>query len=362
MPIEHAIWTVGDEPRQLREHTLAKEQQLEDMIVRAPSLLSEEWMLIGRQEDTGHGGRVDLLAIAPDGCLVLIELKRDRTPREVIAQALDYAAWVENLKPGDLVTIYGRFVPGRDLAGDLHARFGRAFDEDEINASHQIVIVAATLDARTERIVAYLAQRDIPINVLFFRVFSHGTETLLSRAWLRDPVESQASVTVATKGATEPWNGEFYCSFGHGPERSWEDAVEFGFICAGGGTWYTQTLALLRPGDRIWTKVPGQGFVGVGRVTGPVQLAREFEVNTPQGPRAVLDVATRAQYFREQAEDLDACEHFVPVRWLQTVPLEGAVQDLGMFGNQNTVCRPRTPQWRATVERLKAKFPGFDRA
>ncbi len=31
-------------------------------------------MLIGRQEYTGFGGRVDLLAVAPDGAVVLIKL------------------------------------------------------------------------------------------------------------------------------------------------------------------------------------------------------------------------------------------------------------------------------------------------
>lgn len=55
-------------------------------------------MLIGRQQATGFGGRIDLLAVAPDGSLVLIELKRDRTPREVVAQALHYAGWVEKLR------------------------------------------------------------------------------------------------------------------------------------------------------------------------------------------------------------------------------------------------------------------------
>lgn len=34
-------------------------------------------MLIGRQERTNDGGILDLLAIAPDGSLVLIELKAD---------------------------------------------------------------------------------------------------------------------------------------------------------------------------------------------------------------------------------------------------------------------------------------------
>jgi hypothetical protein len=50
----------------------------------------------------------------------------------------------------------------------------------------------------------------------------------------------------------------------------------------------------------------------------------------------------------------------VPIQWLQTVPLEKAVQEIGMFGNQNTVCKPTTPKWRSTVERLKEKFPNFD--
>lgn len=98
MPIRTQVWTVGAQPELLKDAQLVSEQLLEDMIVQAPGLLSDDWMLIGRQENTGHGGRIDLLALAPDVSLVLIELKRDRTPREVVGQALDYAAWVEKLK------------------------------------------------------------------------------------------------------------------------------------------------------------------------------------------------------------------------------------------------------------------------
>jgi RecB family endonuclease NucS len=92
MPIQHAIWRVGDEPAPLVSSKLASEQQLEGMIVRDPRILSGEWMLIGRQEITTQGGRIDMLAIAPDGSPVLIEFKRDRTPREIVAQSLDYAS------------------------------------------------------------------------------------------------------------------------------------------------------------------------------------------------------------------------------------------------------------------------------
>lgn len=62
------------------------------MILNDPTIISDQWMIIGHQENTLDKGRIDLLAIAPDASLILIELKRDRTPREVVAQALDYAS------------------------------------------------------------------------------------------------------------------------------------------------------------------------------------------------------------------------------------------------------------------------------
>lgn len=46
--------------------------------------------MIGRQVRTTHGGYIDLLALNQDGQLIVIELKRELTPREVVAQALDY--------------------------------------------------------------------------------------------------------------------------------------------------------------------------------------------------------------------------------------------------------------------------------
>jgi RecB family endonuclease NucS len=129
MPIRTAIWKVGTRPEPLAESSLASEQLLESMIVASPQILSDEWMLIGRQEDTGFGGRIDLLAIAPDASLVLIELKRSRTPRDVVAQALDYAGWVEKLRSDEIAAIYGRFASGRSLAADFLSRFGLKLDE-----------------------------------------------------------------------------------------------------------------------------------------------------------------------------------------------------------------------------------------
>jgi hypothetical protein len=355
MPISHALWTVASQPVEVAIGVLSSEQQLEQMIVAEPRILSDEWMLVGRQEDTGHGGRVDLLALTPDGSLVLVELKRDRTPREVVAQALDYAAWVEELQPEHVAAIYARFRPGRSLAEDFNARFGQHLDEETLNDSHQVVVVASSLDASTERIVGYLNRRGVAINVLFFQVFDHGPQKLLSRAWLIDPVDVQVQAAGAVRGREqEPWNGEFYVSFGEGVSRRWDEAVKYGFISGGGGAWYSNSLRMLNKGDRIWVKIPGRGFVGVGRVIGPRTSAADFEIDGRPG----LEVL-QADYHRTFVNDPEKSEYFVPVRWLQTAAGTQAVQEVGMFGNQNTVCKPRTPLWRTTVERLKVRFPGY---
>lgn len=355
MPIRHALWKVSSRPTELPRGTLPAEETLREMIVAAPSILSDEWMLIGREVDTGLGGRLDLLAVAPDGALILIELKRNRTPRDVVAQALDYACWVDGLEPDDVAEVYRRFAPGRDLGTDFLARFGQALDEDSLNGSHQIVVVASSLDASTERIINYLSHRDIAINVLFFEVFQDGANQLLGRAWLIDPVETQTSAATPSKGTKEPWNGEYYACFGDGVERAWEDGRKYGFISAGGGAWYSNTLNLLNAGDRVWVKVPGRGFVGVGLVRGKPLAATEFTIEG----RPALEVL-KPSYHRQFIDDPERVEYFVPIEWLQTVPLDQAIQEVGMFGNQNTVCKPKTPLWRTTVERLKQRFPKYD--
>ena len=190
------------------------------------------------------------------------------------------------------------------------------------------------------------------------RVFAHGDRRLLSRSWLHDPVEAQVSATAApARAEKEPWNGEFYACFGEGPHRSWKETRRFGFLSAGGGAWYSNTLNLLNVGDRVWVKAPGYGFVGVGIVSGKRVAARDFRIETPEGERAALDVLTERSYFREVADDPERSEYFVPMTWLHTVDLEQAVNEIGLFGNQNTVCKPTTPKWRLTVERLKERWP-----
>jgi len=366
MPIRHSIWKVGAQPAALREAALPSEALLEEMIVAEPAILSDQWMIIGRQANTGFGGRIDLLALAPDGSLVLIELKRGKTPREVVAQAIDYACWAEALDSDEISRIYAGFSGGGNLSQAFAERFGQPLDEDTLNESHQIVIVASHLDASSERIVGYLNKRDIAINVLCFQVFDSELGQLISRSWLLDPVETQMAASVSS-GSTrsndnQPWNGEWYVNFGDGESRSWEDARRHGFISAGGGSWYSGTLNLLHEGDRIWARVPKIGYVGVGIVAGDPVHAKDFMIDGEEGPGPALEMLTDRTYHRNFVEEVERAEYFVPVRWLQTVPLSAAVDEVGLFGNQNTVCAPKRARWRHTIDRLKAKFDRWDDA
>ena len=58
--------------------SLVSENELEDMICKEISILNENWLPIGRQVPTEHGGYIDILAIDENGNLIVIELKKTK--------------------------------------------------------------------------------------------------------------------------------------------------------------------------------------------------------------------------------------------------------------------------------------------
>jgi hypothetical protein len=352
MPVEHAIWKIGKKPHKIKEAVLKSEDDLEEMICSDIGILNEEWMLIGRQVQTGYGKFIDLLALDASGTVIVIELKRNKTPRQVVAQAIDYASWIKGLQPENIADIFDSYVNGKESLDDaFEKKFHQKLEDDELNQNHQIVIVGAKLDSSTERIVNYLSDSDIAINVLFFRVFKDGDSTYLSRIWMIDPAETQEKATTI-KTSKEPWNNEFYASFGHNPNgRRWEDAVKYGYISGGGGRWYSKTLFQLKNGDRVWVNIPKTGYVGVGVVQAPAVKASEFMI----GDTSFLDLKEKFSKLNlEKNKDDDLAEYLVKVSWIKAVKIDQAVSEVGFFGNQNTVAKPTAAKWVHTVDRLKA--------
>src|SRR4051794_6681840 len=126
MPIEMALWRLnGNEPTLVGSSSLDTERRLEEILENDISILGlDRLLVIGRQVATTWGKYVDLLALDPQGDLVVIELKRDRTPREVVAQALDYGSWAKDLDYERLADIYGSYRSGEDLEMALKDAFG----------------------------------------------------------------------------------------------------------------------------------------------------------------------------------------------------------------------------------------------
>jgi RecB family endonuclease NucS len=106
MPVEFALWRMDGTPKRVEATILPSEAQLEDLLASDISILGLDLMLVGRQVMTAYGKKIDLLAMDRDGSLYVIELKRDKTPREVVAQALDYGSWAMTLTYAEIASIH----------------------------------------------------------------------------------------------------------------------------------------------------------------------------------------------------------------------------------------------------------------
>lgn len=345
------LWSL-DNKKPLPTAGLLNELELEDVLCKNVELLDSNWLVIGRQVRTRNGKFLDLLCIDREENLIVVELKKELTPREVTAQVIEYASYMSEIKSEDLSEIYVEFSEKYlDKKDSLDKAFYKKFDaefNDELVSQNQkvkMVIVASRMDESTEYIIKFLRNiYDVDINILFFKVFQHDEKRLLSRVWF----EEENIELKETSQQNNEWNGEFYVSFGSG---IWEDAAEYGFISAGGGNWYTKTLKMLHSGDRIWVNIPHIGYVGVGIVTSDMMQASDavFEVDGEKRP--MRDLELKGNYF--YTDDPNNAEYVVKVDWIKTLPINCAVKESGFFGNQNSVCRPQAGKWKYTVERLK---------
>ncbi|CAB4924599.1 MAG: DUF91 domain-containing protein [Actinobacteria bacterium] len=339
MSTQVAVWRMGPEPVRLNPAPLPSEKALEDLIEGDPAVVGQPLLVIGRQVATSYGGVVDLVGLDESGGVHIVELKKDRTPREVVAQALDYGSWARALSNEDIESLWSGYGEG-PLATAFDVHFGLDLPE-VLNDEHHLTIVAGSLDAATERIVTYLSEEyGVRINVALFTHVADGDQAYLARTWLLPDVEPETQRRPAARGSRrEPWNGIDLCfEMGELGRRSWEDARSHGFVSAGGGPRYTSRLRELPPGSRLWVHLPKTGYVGHGVTTGHAQLFSEA-----RGPGGWLQgLALEATYSLAELEPDDA-EWVVPVRWVKALPREQAVWERGMYANQSIITQLRQP-------------------
>ncbi|QDU25826.1 hypothetical protein ETAA8_08980 [Anatilimnocola aggregata] len=351
MSLQMSLWEVnGKALKACPVEVLDDEMRLEDWIENDTSLLGMELLLIGRQVQTRYRGYLDLLGIDSEGNLIVLELKKDKTPREVVAQILDYASWAKELSPAEVGALAAKYLK-RSLSEAFAERFGSPIPT-AINVSHRLIIVASKLDDSSERIVQYLAsEHSLDINVVFFNCFTVNGKEVVGRSWLMDPEEVEQRSEARHK---LPWSGTWFVNVGERPFRNWDDFRKYGFTSAGQGAVYSRPLIKLEVGDKIFAYLKGYGYVGYGEITSTACMAKDFMVD---GKR-LLDLPLVAPSMNSNSDDPELSEWVVGVKWLCSFPREESKTFTGVFANQNVVCKLRHEQ---TLDFLKREF-GLDEA
>ncbi len=151
-----------------QETDLKLESHLEDWLENSPPALAQEPILwIGRQTSASIEESTifpDLLGLDAEGNLIIVELKRDEAPREVVAQLLEYAAWANELSEQQIQEIAEDYFETRDEFKETH--FHDAFrdvfdipDTDEVpplNRNLRLYIVAGSIPAGVARVCRFL--------------------------------------------------------------------------------------------------------------------------------------------------------------------------------------------------------------
>jgi len=195
------LWGIeknGNRLHEIQAPKLDQEARLQDWLEDDITMIADDLLVIGKEVGT-LGGPLDLLCMDSEGDLVVVELKRNRTPRDVTAQVLDYASCIKDWPSDTVIEIANTYLfkrNGKQLDEVFKGRFRQQLPE-VINESHRLLIVASEMDPSTERIINYLSDAyGVGINVMTFQYFKDETgNEFVGRVFLLDPSEERKGQT-----------------------------------------------------------------------------------------------------------------------------------------------------------------------
>ncbi|NLT49191.1 MAG: DUF91 domain-containing protein [Clostridiales bacterium] len=166
---------------------------LEPWIASHPDIIGDDIAIIGRQV-MSKSGPIDLLGIDRSGNLVIIEIKRDKLPREALAQAIDYASdatdWTID-KIGEICTAY----TGKGLFEFISESFPEVDVEAlNINDAQRIVLVGFSVESALERMIEWLSDNfNVNINavILNYVKTNNGDELLAKTSIISEELERE---------------------------------------------------------------------------------------------------------------------------------------------------------------------------
>ena len=197
-----------------KEKDIELESQLESWLENSPWALGQDEPILWIDRQTRASGddgiiRPDLLGVDYEGNLVIVELKRDRTPREVVAQLLEYAAWGNELDEEQIEAIAEEYFQTRDeLRGrTLSDVFTDTFEVDEVpplNRGLRLFIVAQRIPDRILKVCQFLRDsHDMDINCIVVSTFETESGDVLVTTEAKVGGEEIASVKVLRRATPQ---------------------------------------------------------------------------------------------------------------------------------------------------------------
>ncbi|MCY4087466.1 MAG: endonuclease NucS [Actinomycetia bacterium] len=160
------------------------ESVLEGWLESSPDAVLEDGgiLVVGRQVSTSLGGFVDLLGVDREGNTVVVELKRGRTPRETVAQALEYASDVGRLDAAGLEGILRAYLRDESVVLAEHHREHFALEAAEavaFNKDQRIVVVGQPVGREIRQTASFLRSKGVSVTCVELSLFQDGDGALL---------------------------------------------------------------------------------------------------------------------------------------------------------------------------------------
>ncbi len=214
-----ALWKVLGGKARAVEETTFKEQQIlesgiEDWVESSPGLLGEPLLIIGRQVVIHDlNDRIDLLALDPEGNVVVVEVKREDITAPVDIQAARYASYVSNWKPLDLERVWAEYANDGDPERTLEASFAEfvesvGADEDTtLNRNQRLLIVGQRVRNRLGSVALWLREQGVDIKLVELHPFLDGEELYIEPLVIIPPPSTEKWERVGQRDDTDskPW-------------------------------------------------------------------------------------------------------------------------------------------------------------
>ena len=206
-----------------------QEAELENWLESNPESLLDDGgiVVIGRQVLTDLGGYIDLLGADRQGNVVIVELKRDRSPRQSIAQALEYASYVEQLDMQELESILSEYKADEGLILAEYHRVHFDLRQDEapsFNKDQRIVIVGQRVTREIIQTAEFLNAKGVRIACIEFSFFEDDKK---SRVMSMHTVVDDKPATSPTPRPTLT-EAEFMASLDENGRHVFTKMLEFG--------------------------------------------------------------------------------------------------------------------------------------